>query len=134
MNRRSFFRGAVALPTLLAGAMAMPAVASNTRITRVSMDPEDAIGHRNYAMCHGDGKIVKVYLDGVPQKWAKAADSVEGWVKRIARTPNGNMANDGQAALIETVRGDVSIVIEDGPSYRRYAKDEISAVRQVRAV
>lgn len=127
MNRRSFFRGAVALPTLLAGSLATPAVASNTRITRVSTDRVDVVGHRNYCMCLGDGKTVKVYLDGVEQRRAKAADSVEGWVKRLVTTPAGNVAHDGRDLLEETVYGNVAIVIEDGPSYRRYARDEISA-------
>lgn len=113
MNRRSFFRGAVALPTLLAGSLTVPAIASDARITRVSIDPADVVGHRNYAMCRGDAKVVKVYLNGESVKWAKAADSVEGWVERVVRTPRGNMAHDGNAPLFEVVHGDVAIVIED---------------------
>jgi hypothetical protein len=128
MNRRSFFRGAVALPTLLAGAATMPAVASNTRITRVSMDRSDAVGHRNYCMCVGDRKTVKVYLDGEYQKYATAADSVEGWVKRLVTTPGGNIAHDRHEVLVETVYGNVAIVIGDAAprrdKYRQYAIDD----------
>jgi hypothetical protein len=55
--------------------------------------------------------MVKVYLNGAEQKWAETADETEGFVDRIAETPNGNMAHDGHEVLKERAYGDVRIVI-----------------------
>lgn len=111
MDRRSFLRGsAIAVAGIPAVAAASPIAVrkeGGRRISSVTGDP----GHRLYCMARGDGQTVKVYLDGVEQKWAETADEAEGFVDRVVETPAGNMAHDGRDLLKERVYGDVRIEI-----------------------
>ncbi|QJS27469.1 twin-arginine translocation signal domain-containing protein [Rhizobium ruizarguesonis] len=109
MNRRSFMKGA-------AGAVAVAPVIASVAVAkpnglRVSSEEGDA-GYRPYCIAHGDSKKVRIYLDGIEQKYAVMADETLGAVKRVVLTPSDNFAHDGQNILYEEVYGDVRIAIE----------------------
>lgn len=114
MNRRQLFGGAVAAPAMLAG-MAM-AAESRDRISTEKGDP----GERRYSELCGDGKAVRVYLDGVEQNDAVMADPGLGEVKRPVVTKNGNIAINHATGEIyyETVRGAVRVEVFDAPWMR----------------
>jgi hypothetical protein len=79
---------------------------------RLSSDKDDA-GYRDWCILNGDGKVARIFLDGVEQKDATMADDVTGEVRRCIRTPEGNIAVDNIAGefLMETVSGEVKIMI-----------------------
>lgn len=111
MDRRAFLRGsAVAVAGIPAVAAPSPTAVRNADGRRVSCVQGDP-GYRLYCMARGDRQTVKVFLDGVEQKWAETADEVEGFIDRAVATPNGNLAHDGHEILKERVYGDVRIVI-----------------------
>src|SRR5690606_27382111 len=113
MDRRSFLRGsAVAVagvPVVAAASCIAVRKLGGRRVSCVQGDP----GERLYSQACGDGKTVKVFLDGVEQKWAETADEAEGFVDRIVETPQGNIAINRATGEIlkERVYGDVRIVI-----------------------
>lgn len=78
---------------------------------RMSCEPDDA-GYVPWGMARGDGKIVKVWLDGVEQKQCITADESVGMVKRVLLTPAGNVAVGNDEVLTEVVYGDVRIVAD----------------------
>jgi hypothetical protein len=78
---------------------------------RLSSDKDDA-GYVAWCHLNGDGKIAKVYLDGVLQKGATMADDDRGEVRRVVRTDAGNIALSHDEILMETVSGHVDIIIE----------------------
>lgn len=84
---------------------------------RLSSDKDDA-GYRAWCELNGDGKRVKVFLDGVEQRDATMVDDEAGEVRRCVRTPAGNIAVDSHAGefLMETVKGSVEIQITQGPT------------------
>lgn len=134
MDRRSFFRLPLAIPAIVAtAATAEPRRVFEGRITRVSMVESDP-GYRAYCMLRGDGRHVRVFLDGVYQKYAKTADTAEGFVLRIATTPLGNMAHDGERLFEETVYGRVEIVVDDKTHYRQYGKTDAGKILPVARV
>lgn len=109
MDRRSFLRGsAAAVVSAPVAAVAVKKVGGR-RVSTIKGDP----GERLYAEACGDGKTVKVFLDGVEQKWVETADEAEGFVDRVVETPEDNMAINLAAGelLKERVYGDVRIVI-----------------------
>jgi hypothetical protein len=64
-------------------------------------------------MLIGDGKKIRVFLDGVRQeRMCVTADETTGYVKRAVLTPAGNIAHDGENILFDDVYGDVRIEIE----------------------
>lgn len=81
---------------------------------RLSVDKNDD-GHVEWCKLTGDGKRVRVLLDGVDQKHCLMADEDAGEVRRCVVTDAGNIAVDYVAGefLHETVKGKVQIVIED---------------------
>ncbi len=81
---------------------------------RLSSDKDDA-GYREWCILNGDGKIVTILLDGVEQDDVAMADDVLGEVRRCVRTPAGRIAVDTNSdeVLMETVKGNVQIVIKD---------------------
>lgn len=125
MDRRSFMRGVAIAPVIVGGAIVtkvkteeitpedMPmkgeAPKGYERISSETGDP----GERAFAMACGDGKNVKIYLDGVGQKYATMADAREGLVKRLVLTPEGNMAFNRvtNEMFTEIVSGWVAIVL-----------------------
>lgn len=108
MKRRDLFRaGAV---VAIAGATSMPVIAAGgRRVSVVKGDP----GERLYGEACGDGKSVRVFLDGVEQRHAETADEVEGFVDRCVTTAEGNIAWNRRTGEIlkERVHGRVEIVI-----------------------
>lgn len=110
MDRRTFFRCIPALPLVAAGVVTFP----THGITRVSMEKGDP-GEIPWGKLRADGKIVRVFLDGVPQKYCRTADAKEGWVNRLVLTDKGNIAKGIDRVLDETVYGHVEILIEDDP-------------------
>ena len=78
---------------------------------RLSSDKDDA-GYADWCHLNGDGKDVKIYLDGVLQKETTMADDETGEVRRFVRTVEGNLAMGHDEFLTETVKGKVEIVIE----------------------
>ena len=113
MDRRAFLGGTAVAVAGVAAIAAEPVAAvrkaGGRRVSCVKGDP----GERLYAQACGDGKTVKVLLDGVEQQWAETADESLGFVERIVETPEGNMAiNQARGeVLMERVYGDVRIVI-----------------------
>ncbi|TCV66280.1 hypothetical protein [Neorhizobium sp. S3-V5DH] len=79
---------------------------------RLSSDKDDA-GYAAWCHLNGDGKVARVFLDGIPQKDATMADDEIGEVRRCVRTAEGNLAVGHDEILMETVKGEVRIVIED---------------------
>lgn len=113
MDRRSFlFGSAVAVAGAPVVTAASPIAVRKIGGRRVSCVPGDP-GERLYSQACGDGKTVKVFLDGAEQKWAETADESEGFVDRIVETPKGNVAINHVTGEIlkERVYGDVRIVI-----------------------
>lgn len=114
MNRRKFFGLSIAAATMPASAAVVVEAhamrAGAGPVGRVSMEEGDP-GFRAYCMARGDRKTVRVFLDGIEQRYATTADAVEGWVERGVRTPEGNLAHDGERMLRETVYGAVRIEI-----------------------
>lgn len=113
MNRRSFLAAMAIAPTT-AAATAMSAeserpIGSPNGI-RVSMRKDDP-GYRAFCIARGDGKKIRVYLDGVEQKCAATADESTGMIVRLVITENGNVAHDGENILEETVHGTVRVEI-----------------------
>lgn len=84
---------------------------------RLSSDKDDA-GYRAWCELNGDGKRVKVFLNGVEQRGVTMADDEAGEVRRCVHTPAGNIAVDKNAGeiLMETVKGSVEIQITEGPA------------------
>ncbi len=111
MNRRSLL-GMLAAAPALAVVSATPADAPVKKVggRRFSCRKGDP-GYRDYCMARGDRQKVKIYLNGEEQKEVLTADESEGMVLRLARTPSGNLAHDGENLLEETVYGDVKIVL-----------------------
>lgn len=111
MNRRVFLAAMPLAPLVAVPAVALPAVAAvpkaGLRLSALKDDP----GYRAWCELCGDGKTVKVYLDGVEQHDAVTADEADGMVYRAVRTPSGNLAIGRDEILYETVYGDVRIVI-----------------------
>lgn len=105
MDRRSFLCGSA---VAVAGAPVVRKIGGR-RVSCVPGDPGELL----YSQACGDGKTVKVFLDGVEQKWAETADEAEGFVDRIVETPQGNMAINRVTGEIlkERVYGDVRVVI-----------------------
>lgn len=113
MDRRSFLRGAAAVPVVLpavAAATMQQPVPSRDYSRRFSQDKNDP-GYRNWCIVTGDGMVVKVYLDGVEQKHCSMADEINGEIERIVMTPSGNMARSHDEILTEIVRGNVRLDI-----------------------
>jgi hypothetical protein len=109
MNRRSFLRAAAIAPAIAA----MPAISSAPAgYERVSCEKGDP-GERAYALACAGGKTVKVYLDGVEQKYALTADTNQGWVKRTVVSADGNIAFNRATEEIytEIVHGAVRIEV-----------------------
>jgi len=81
---------------------------------RLSMDKNDS-GYVEWCKLNGDGKHVRVLLDGEEQHRCVMADEETGDVKRYVVTDAGNIALDFKNGefLHETVNGKVQIVIED---------------------
>lgn len=81
---------------------------------RISCLKGDA-GERRYAELCGDGKKIKIFLDGVEQREALIADEEEGFVRRVVLTQKGKLAYNPatEAVLEETVRGKVRVEIVD---------------------
>lgn len=118
MNRRDLFKktGALSVATFLPlGTMElqtyMPEAVSVTGI-RVSCVKGDA-GELLYAKLCGDGKPVKVFLDGVEQKECVTADETQGFIVRHIITEKGNAAFNPATGevLQETIKGAVRIEI-----------------------
>jgi hypothetical protein len=78
---------------------------------RLSSDKEDP-GYAAWCHVNGDGKVARVYLDGVLQRDAVMADDDKGEVRRCVRTADGNLARGHDEFLMETVRGKVEIRTE----------------------
>ncbi|BCH33150.1 hypothetical protein MesoLjLc_50800 [Mesorhizobium sp. L-8-10] len=111
MDRRSFLRGAAVAPIAVTGA-AVQANSAPEGYERVSTETGDP-GERAYAMACGDGKRIKVYLDGVEQQYCLTADARQGWVKRHVITEQGNVAFNRatEEILTEVVHGRVEIAL-----------------------
>jgi hypothetical protein len=133
MDRRNFLRGAAALPLVPFAAPAIAAIPVPSRITRISCEAGDP-GEAAYGIICGDGKSVKVLLDGVKQKCV-TADSAEGWVKRPLMSPSGNIAvNLANSTIVyETAHGRVEIIVQDKHSsdYTVWNRDDGGSVRRV---
>ncbi|RWX78263.1 hypothetical protein EPK99_06420 [Neorhizobium lilium] len=78
---------------------------------RLSSDKDDP-GYRDWCILNGDGKLVRVFLDGALQKGALMADDEAGEVRRCVFTPEGNYARGHEEFLTEVVKGKVEILIE----------------------
>lgn len=103
MKRRSFLVGAVVAPG--AALAALPPVGG----IRVSCEQGDP-GYRDYCIANGDGKVFKVWIDGVEQKRCVMADERLGVVKRMVTTPAGNIAHDADGNIFfEEISGVVEI-------------------------
>lgn len=109
MQRRSFLVGAILAPGAAAASLPISAPIGGIRI---SCEKEDS-GYRDYCIANGDGKIVKVWLDGVEQKRCVMADENLGVVKRMVTTPQGNIAHDNGEFLFEEIKGFVEVKITD---------------------
>lgn len=109
MNRRGFLKGAaVAIAAAPAAANAAVFKADGIRVSSNKDDP----GYRAWCIAKGDGKTVRVYLNGVEQKFASMADEARGEVRRAVLTPNGNLAIGNDEVLEEIAYGDVRVTIE----------------------
>lgn len=110
VSRRSFL-GVLALAPIAAPALASMPIAPKVG-RRISCVPGE-LGEQLYGECCGDGRAIKIFLDGIEQTWAEMADEAEGVVRRIVMTPEGNMAvNHATDQLVtETVTGEVRIEI-----------------------
>lgn len=108
MKRRSFLVGAILTPG--SAIASLPQDAQHG--LRVSVDKGDP-GYRNYCVANGDGKIIKVYLDGVEQKHCRMADESLGVVRRIVTTPSGKLAHANGEVLEEEVSGVVRVITVD---------------------
>ncbi|MCO6050846.1 twin-arginine translocation signal domain-containing protein [Mesorhizobium sp. RP14(2022)] len=111
MDRRAFLRGSAVAVAAVPAVSSVPAMASGSRV--ISCRPEFP-GYREWCILNGDHKRATVYLDGVEQKSAVAADEGAGTVTRAVRTPFGNLAVDIHKGdvLEETVHGRVEIRID----------------------
>lgn len=69
---------------------------------RLSVDKEDP----GYT---GPIRGLKVFLDGVEQKWVITADEEEGKVLTLVRLPDGNFARDGDELRQEWKSGKVEL-------------------------
>lgn len=108
MKRRDLFRAGAAIA--IAGTAGLPVMAAGgRRVSIVKGDP----GERLYAEACGDGKSVRVFLDGVEQRHAETADEAEGFVDRCVTTAEGNIAWNRRTGEIlkERAHGRVEIVI-----------------------
>lgn len=112
MNRRGFLLGALAAPAAVVPLSQPTAGVNKTSGIRISRDPADS-GYRAYCEAFGDGKKIRVFLNGVEQRYVETADEREGFVLRAVTTDRGNLAHDGHDVLTETVHGDVLVMIED---------------------
>lgn len=111
MDRRSFFKAAGGLTLgVVAGSFEAGAAVTKTGGLRFSTDEDDP-GYRNYCITKGDGKKIKILLDGVEQRYCITADEAEGMVKRTVITPDGNIAHDGEKWIDEIVYGSVEIQV-----------------------
>lgn len=107
MNRRSFFRSIVAIPSVIAAATA-GAYAGTRRMSAEEGDP----GHVAFLMAVNAGKKVEVYCDGAKVPFAITADEAEGMV--LAYTPHPDTGEifrrPGESTgARETLRGHVEI-------------------------
>lgn len=109
MNRRSFFRAAVAAPAAI---IASPRPGSACEFTRISCERGDP-GERAYGILCGRGLSATVWLDGVEQKLAVTADVERGYVKRLVDAGGGRIAYNRMTdeVLHEEVYGRVEITV-----------------------
>lgn len=110
MNRRSLIVAMAAAPALACAPSVLDRGKAPDGFHRLSSDKDDE-GYRAWCILNGDGKLAKVYLDGVEQPDCLMADAQQGIVRRLVRTPGGNIAIGHGEALQETVPGFVEIVI-----------------------
>lgn len=127
MNRRSLFAAVIAAPAMMASRAKAGGRVSRDRISTEKGDP----GERRYAELSGDGKRVRVFLDGVEQKDAVTADPGLGIVKRAVVTENGNIAINKATGEIfyETVSGDVRVEVFEGTYWANHRKTDSGVVK-----
>jgi hypothetical protein len=78
---------------------------------RISMKDGDP-GRVPLAQLHAAGYIVRVYLDGVEQKYCEAADPAKRWIKRTKVKSDGQPIIWNNEFQSEELTGDVVIRLE----------------------
>lgn len=111
MNRRAFFSAAAGAPVAVA-AIAAGSASFPTGYGVLSVRPDDP-GYEAWCELKSDKRDAQVFLDGVKQRDTVAVNAHEGWVRRIQRTPRGNLMLDYAAGTFceEVVYGKIAIVL-----------------------